>query len=69
MTALIPLTWHHFFRSFCGSADQTANAEGFARRLHDVAVEQSALPQMAVQALSLRDHGQVERPARRGADT
>ena len=39
MNTLTTLTWHHFFRSFCGSPREMADAEGFARRLAELAEE------------------------------
>jgi hypothetical protein len=52
VTTLTTLAWHHFFRSFCGSAQDMAEAEGFARRLADLAGE-LGMGELAVQGWSL----------------
>ena len=52
MTALSPLAWNHFLRSMWGGANDTAEAEGFARRLAEVA-EQLGADEMAMHGWSL----------------
>jgi len=52
MTTLTTLSWHHFFRSLCGRPEDTAEAEGFATRLAELAEEIGA-GDMAVHAWSL----------------
>ena len=52
MTTLTTLAWHHFFRSLWGSPDQTAEAEGFARRLAALSEELGATD-MAVHGYGL----------------
>jgi class 3 adenylate cyclase/tetratricopeptide (TPR) repeat protein len=52
VTTLTTLAWHHFFRSFCGSAQDMAEAEGFARRLAELAGELGT-GELAVQGWSL----------------
>ncbi len=49
---LTTLAWHHFIRSLWGTAHDTAEAEGFARRLAELAEELGALD-MAVHGRSL----------------
>ncbi|HVC69462.1 MAG TPA: adenylate/guanylate cyclase domain-containing protein [Acidimicrobiales bacterium] len=52
INVLTTLTWNHFIRSFCGATQEMAEAEGFARRLTDVAEEIGARDQ-AIQGWSL----------------
>jgi len=49
---LTTLAWHHFIRSLWGTPDDTVEAEGFARRLAELAEELGALD-MAVHGRSL----------------
>ena len=49
---LTTLAWHHFIRSLWGGAADTAEAEGFARRLAELAEELGAID-MAVHGRSL----------------
>jgi tetratricopeptide (TPR) repeat protein len=49
---LTTLAWHHFIRSLWGTARDTAEAEGFARRLAELAEELGAID-MAVHGRSL----------------
>jgi len=49
---LTTLAWHHFIRSLWGTADDTAEAEGFARRLAELGEELGAID-MAVHGRSL----------------
>jgi class 3 adenylate cyclase/tetratricopeptide (TPR) repeat protein len=49
---LTTLAWHHFIRSLWGTASDTAEAEGFAMRLAELAEELGA-PDMAVHGRSL----------------
>ena len=44
---LTTLAWHHFIRSLWGSPDDTAEAEGFARRLAELGEELGALDMAA----------------------
>jgi len=71
ITTLTTLAWHHFFRSFWGSAEDMADADGFARRLAELAEELGA-NDMAVQATSLvvivaRLSGRLEEAAEHAA--
>jgi class 3 adenylate cyclase/tetratricopeptide (TPR) repeat protein len=50
--ALTTLMWHHFFRSFCGSPQEMAVAEGFALRLALLSEELGA-DELAIQARAL----------------
>jgi len=43
VSTLSALTWNHFFRSFCGGPADVTAAEGFARRLADLAEDLGAL--------------------------
>jgi class 3 adenylate cyclase/tetratricopeptide (TPR) repeat protein len=52
ISALTTLSWHHFFRSFCGSAASMAEAEGFSRRLAELA-EEVGVNEMAVHGFAL----------------
>jgi hypothetical protein len=52
INVLTTLTWNHFIRSFCGATQDMAEAEGFARRLAEVAEELGARDQ-AMQGWSL----------------
>jgi class 3 adenylate cyclase/tetratricopeptide (TPR) repeat protein len=52
LNTLTTLTWNHFLRSFCGRAQDMAEAEGFARRLAELAGDLGARDQ-EVQGLSL----------------
>ncbi|HUY21604.1 MAG TPA: adenylate/guanylate cyclase domain-containing protein [Acidimicrobiales bacterium] len=52
ITTLMTLTWHHFIRSLWGGAEDTAQTEGFARRLAALGEEIGA-GDMAVHGLSL----------------
>lgn len=52
LATLVTLAWHHYFESFCGGPDDTAKAEGFARRLAELAQELGAA-EMAVHGWSL----------------
>jgi class 3 adenylate cyclase/tetratricopeptide (TPR) repeat protein len=52
ISALTPLAWNYYLRSLWGGPADTAEAEGFGRRLADVA-EQLGDDEMAVQAHSL----------------
>jgi len=65
---LMTLAWHHFIRSLWGTPADTAEAEGFAGRLAELAEELGALD-MAVHAHSLlaitaRLSGRLDRAAR-----
>jgi class 3 adenylate cyclase/tetratricopeptide (TPR) repeat protein len=42
LTALATLAWHHFFRSFCGAPSDMGDADAFALRLAELAVELGA---------------------------
>lgn len=52
ISVLATLSWHHFLRSFCGNPRDTAEAEGFARRLAELGEELGA-NDTAVQGWSL----------------
>jgi len=52
LNTLTTLTWNHFLRSFCGSAQDMAEAEGFAHRLAELAEDLGSRDQ-AVQGWSL----------------
>jgi tetratricopeptide (TPR) repeat protein len=52
LNTLTTLTWNHFMRSFCGRPQDMAEAEGFARRLAELAEDLGARDQ-AVQGWSL----------------
>ncbi|MGH9307064.1 MAG: adenylate/guanylate cyclase domain-containing protein [Acidimicrobiales bacterium] len=52
LTSLVTLTWHHYIRSFCGGVSDTDQAEGFGRRLADLAHELGSA-EMAVHGWSL----------------
>jgi class 3 adenylate cyclase len=52
ISALTTLCWHHFFRSFCGTAASMAEAEGFARRLGELTEEVGA-NELAVHGFAL----------------
>ena len=52
VTTLATLSWKHFFRSFCGSAVDMAEAEGFAGRMAAVATDLS-IPDMTLHGHSL----------------
>ena len=52
MNTLATLTWRHFFRGFCGTPAQFAEAEECATRLATLAAE-LATPELALHALSL----------------
>ena len=52
LNTLTTLTWNHFLRSFCGRAQDMAEAEGFARRLAELAEDLGSRDQ-AVQGWSL----------------
>jgi hypothetical protein len=52
ITTLTTLAWHHFFRSLWGRPEETAEAEGFARRLGALSEELGATD-MAVHGYSL----------------
>ena len=52
INVLTTLTWNHFLRSFCGATPDMEEAEGFARRLVEVAEEIGARDQ-AMQGWSL----------------
>jgi class 3 adenylate cyclase/tetratricopeptide (TPR) repeat protein len=52
LNTLTTLAWNHFLRSFCGRPEDMADAEGFARRLAELADELGSNDQ-AVQAWSL----------------
>jgi class 3 adenylate cyclase len=52
ISALTTLSWHHFFRSFCGTAASMAEAEGFARRLAELTEEVGA-NELAVHGFAL----------------
>jgi tetratricopeptide (TPR) repeat protein len=52
LNTLTTLTWNHFLRSFCGQARDMAEAEGFARRLAELAEDLGSRDQ-AVQGWSL----------------
>jgi class 3 adenylate cyclase len=72
VSTLSALTWHHFFRSFCGDPTEVAAAEGFARRLAEVA-EELGVFDIAVQGRSLlvvmaRLSGRIAEAAERAAD-
>jgi tetratricopeptide (TPR) repeat protein len=52
LNTLTTLAWNHFLRSFCGRPRDMAEAEGFARRLAELAEDLGA-PDQAVQGWSL----------------
>ncbi|HEY5023338.1 MAG TPA: adenylate/guanylate cyclase domain-containing protein [Acidimicrobiales bacterium] len=65
---LTTLAWHHFIRSLWGTAVDTAEAEGFARRLAELGEERGAVD-MAVHGTSLlaimaRFSGRLDEAAR-----
>ena len=68
---LTTLAWHHFIRSLWGTARDTAEAEGFARRLAELAEDLGALD-MAVHGRSLlaimaRSSGRLDEAAHHAA--
>jgi class 3 adenylate cyclase/tetratricopeptide (TPR) repeat protein len=72
VTTLSTLTWNNFFRSLCGDPGEVATAEGFARRLADLADELGILD-IALHGLSLlvvmaRLSGRTEEATERAAE-
>jgi tetratricopeptide (TPR) repeat protein len=72
MGTLTTLMWNHFFRSFCGGPADVAAAEGFARRLAELAEELGNLD-LAVHGRSLlvvmaRLSGRLDITAERAAE-
>ncbi len=63
-TALVTLTWRHFFRSLTGGAQETAVAEDFAVRLttlaHDLLMVDMAVHGHSLRALMARGTGRWE---------
>jgi class 3 adenylate cyclase/tetratricopeptide (TPR) repeat protein len=64
LSALTTLAWHHFFRSFCGTPEDMAEAEGFARRLaegaEDIGALDLAIHGWALLAIMARFTGRLE---------
>jgi hypothetical protein len=62
--ALTTLMWHYFFRSFCGMPEETAEAEGFARRVaeigEDVGAVDVAVHGRALLAIMARSTGRLD---------
>ena len=67
INVLTTLTWNHFIRSFCGGTPDMAEAEGFARRLTEVAEEIGARDQAvhgwSLLAIMARLSGRLEEAA------
>jgi class 3 adenylate cyclase/tetratricopeptide (TPR) repeat protein len=72
VSTLTTLMWNNHFRSFCGGPAEVATAEGFARRLADLAEELGVLD-IAVHAWSLlvvmaRSSGRIAEATERAAE-
>jgi len=67
INVLTTLTWNHFLRSFCGGPQDMAEAEGFGRRLAEVAEEIGARDQAvhgwSLLAIMARMSGRLEEAA------
>jgi class 3 adenylate cyclase/tetratricopeptide (TPR) repeat protein len=72
VSTLTTLTWNNFFRSFCGGPADVATAEGFARRLAELA-EELGVVDVAIHGRSLllvmaRLSGQIDEASKQAAE-